>query len=103
MLLLSLAGVPATAGFIAKFYLFSAAVAGGNWVLLGGLIAGSGIGIYYYLRVVYYMTRRPGEQEVPDLPEAGWKELVLPLALVLAILLLGTMPQSLVAYIGSIL
>ena len=51
--LLSLAGIPLTAGFIAKFYIFNAAVSGHNWVLLAALILGSGIGIYYYLRVVY--------------------------------------------------
>ena len=42
--LLSLAGIPLTAGFIAKFYIVSAAVSGGNWVLLGALVIGSGFG-----------------------------------------------------------
>ncbi|MDZ7783046.1 MAG: NADH-quinone oxidoreductase subunit N [Halioglobus sp.] len=100
--LLSLAGIPLTAGFIAKFYLFSAAVMGGNWVLLAALIAGSGIGIYYYLRAIYTMTRRPGEQTPPQPPPA-WRDQAVPLALIAIILLLGTVPQPLVAYIGSIM
>ena len=37
---------------------------GSNWVLLAALIAGSSIGVYYYLRVVYYMTRRQEEHGI---------------------------------------
>ncbi len=57
--LLSLAGIPLTLGFIAKFYLFTAGIAGTLWMLLWALIIGSGIGLFYYLRVVFVMTRPP--------------------------------------------
>ena len=101
--LLSLAGIPLTAGFIGKFYLFGAAVDGANWVLLGALIAGSGIGIYYYLRVVFYMTRKPEEHGV-DLPViTGTGTRILCVGLIATILLLGVMPQSLMGYLQSIL
>ncbi|TQV71177.1 NADH-quinone oxidoreductase subunit N [Exilibacterium tricleocarpae] len=50
--LLSLAGIPLTVGFIGKFYLFSAGANAGLWTLLGVLIIGSGIGLYYYLRLI---------------------------------------------------
>ena len=101
--MLSLAGIPLTAGFIAKFYIVSAAVSGGNWVLLGALVIGSGIGIYYYLRVVYYMsraTRDHGQATGPDTRLAG---MTLSCLLIAGILALGTVPQALMAYLRSIL
>lgn len=55
-MLLSLAGIPLTVGFIGKFYLFFAGVEAALWMLLGALIIGSGIGLYYYLRIVYRMV-----------------------------------------------
>jgi NADH-quinone oxidoreductase subunit N len=57
--LLSLAGIPMTVGFVAKFYLFAAGVQGDLWLLVWALIVGSGIGVFYYLRIVYAMTRLP--------------------------------------------
>ena len=56
--LISLTGVPVSAGFVGKFYLFTAAVSGG-WVVLavvGGLM--SAVSAYYYLRVVVQMYMR---------------------------------------------
>lgn len=100
--LLSLAGIPLTAGFIAKLYLFSTAVMGGNWILLAALIAGSAIGIYYYLRAIYSMTRRPDEQTPPH-PAPAWRDQAVALALIALILLLGTVPHPLVNYIESIM
>ncbi|TWI35046.1 NADH-quinone oxidoreductase subunit NuoN [Paracoccus sulfuroxidans] len=55
VLLFSLAGVPPTLGFFAKFGVLSAAVdAGLGWLAVLGVIA-SVIGAFYYLRIVYYM------------------------------------------------
>ena len=54
--LLSLAGIPLTAGFIGKFYLVAAGVDAALWLLLAALVIGSGISIYYYLRVIYAMS-----------------------------------------------
>ncbi len=58
-MLLSLAGIPLTIGFIGKFYLFYVAVEAGLWVLLAAMVIGSGIGLYYYLRIVYRMLMPP--------------------------------------------
>ena len=55
-MLLSLAGIPLTVGFIGKFYLFFAGVEAALLMLLGALVIGSGIGLYYYLRIVYRMV-----------------------------------------------
>lgn len=49
---LSLAGIPLTAGFIGKFYVIALSVADRQWWLVGGIVAGSAIGLYYYLRVM---------------------------------------------------
>jgi NADH-quinone oxidoreductase subunit N len=54
-MLLSLAGIPLTVGFIGKFYIFLSGVESGLWILLGVLVLGSGIGLYYYLRIIYRM------------------------------------------------
>ena len=54
-MLLSLAGIPLTVGFIGKFYIFLTGVESELWMLLGVLVLGSGIGLYYYLRIIYRM------------------------------------------------
>lgn len=50
--MLSLAGIPLTAGFIGKFFVLAAGVNQSQWILLIIAVLGSSIGIYYYLRVV---------------------------------------------------
>ena len=63
--MISLAGLPPTAGFFAKFYVFSAAIQAGQLGLaLVGVLA-SVVSVYYYLRVVYYIYMRPAEVERP--------------------------------------
>ncbi len=55
VLLFSLAGVPPTAGFFGKWYVFLAAVdAGLVWLAVAGVIA-SAISAFYYLRIVWFM------------------------------------------------
>jgi NADH-quinone oxidoreductase subunit N len=55
LFMLSLAGIPPTAGFIGKFYLFKEAVAAGMVELAIFGVIGSIIGVYYYIRVIVYM------------------------------------------------
>ena len=101
--LLSLAGIPLTAGFIAKFYLFSAAVSNYRWILLASLVIGSSIGIYYYLRVIFYMTRRVEEHNNNPVAPNGLLVKAVTCALIASILLLGTAPQPLMEYLKSII
>ncbi|UCC65936.1 MAG: NADH-quinone oxidoreductase subunit N, partial [Deltaproteobacteria bacterium] len=62
--LFSLAGVPPMAGFMAKFYVFSAAVkAQYYWLAVIGVL-NSAVAAYYYLRVLIYMYFREPEKEV---------------------------------------
>lgn len=97
--LLSLAGIPLTAGFIAKFYLINSALSGYHWTLLTGLIIGSGIGIYYYLRVVFYMTRKETESTVNIIKNKLTQKVSL--VLVAIILLLGILPQPLISHLKT--
>jgi NADH-quinone oxidoreductase subunit N len=78
--MLSLAGVPATAGFIGKFYLIDAAVAG-DYAWLGVVIVvGAVVSFSYYLRVVAVMWMGGYEVELPTVPPrrvkpvSGWSQ-----------------------------
>lgn len=63
--LISLAGVPPTAGFFGKLYVFKAAIQGEfYWLAVLGLI-NSVIGAYYYLRVLVYMYMREPKPGAP--------------------------------------
>ena len=68
--MLSLAGLPATAGFIGKFYLIEAAADGGYTWLGIVIVIGSMISLAYYLRVVAAMWMRP-ETTSTELEPAG--------------------------------
>lgn len=54
-MLLALAGIPLTVGFLAKFYVLAAGVDTQAWLLVAAVVAGSAIGLYYYLRVIVAM------------------------------------------------
>jgi NADH-quinone oxidoreductase subunit N len=63
--LLSLIGIPMTGGFFAKFYVFSAAVkANLIWLTIIGVL-NSGVGAYYYLRIIVVMYMREARKPVP--------------------------------------
>ncbi len=80
--LLSLIGIPMTGGFFAKFYVFSAAVkANLIWLTILGVL-NSGVGAYYYLRIIVMMYMRESRKDVPVIP--------VPFALRLAIFLCMT-------------
>lgn len=76
--MLSLAGVPPTAGFLAKLYVFGAALQGGYlWLAVVG-IATSVVAMYYYLRVVVVMyMSEPAAEAVPSKPTPSMVAVVL--------------------------
>jgi NADH-quinone oxidoreductase subunit N len=91
--LLSLIGIPMTGGFFAKFYVFNAAIKAN---LIGLTIVGvlnSGVGAYYYLRIIVVMYMREPRKAIPV------TRIPLPLGLALtaclaATLYLGILPGS---------
>ncbi|MFZ0427987.1 MAG: NADH-quinone oxidoreductase subunit N [Acidobacteriota bacterium] len=98
--LLSLAGIPLTAGFIGKFYLAAAGVERTVYWLVGFLVVTSAIGLYYYLRIIVAMAAQP-PAEAPALrrvrvPVSGGLALA---GLFVALLWLGIYPASLLAVI----
>ncbi|MCC2641752.1 MAG: nuoN [Nitrospira sp.] len=59
-MLLSLAGIPLTAGFVGKFYVIAAGAGSALWLLLLLLAVNSVIGLFYYLRVIVIMSADRG-------------------------------------------
>lgn len=104
-MLLSLAGIPLTAGFVGKFFLLSAGVGSALWVLVFVLVVGSAIGLFYYLRIVVAMFSQPAGEGVEAIlpsvlvltPASG---LVLAV-LTLLLLWLGIYPAPLIRMIQS--
>src|SRR5690606_23108809 len=64
LMLLSLAGIPLTMGFVAKFYVVAASVEASLWVLLALVIVGSAIGLFYYLRVLVTLYMDPDDATI---------------------------------------
>ena len=96
-MMLSLAGIPLTAGFIGKFFIITAGVQSQLWWLLGALILGSAIGLYYYLRVmVTLFLVEPGIRR-QDAPR-NWGQHaggIMLLVIALLVFVLGVYPQPL--------
>jgi len=67
-MLLSLAGIPLTAGFIGKFYIVAAGVNAHQWLLVIMLAINSALGLYYYIKIIATMfeQRETGEEESAD-------------------------------------
>jgi NADH-quinone oxidoreductase subunit N len=61
--LLSLAGIPPTAGFIAKYYLFAAVIESGHYTLAVIAVLNAAISLYFYLRIVVAMFMRDATEK----------------------------------------
>jgi NADH-quinone oxidoreductase subunit N len=70
--ILSLAGIPLTAGFVGKFYLVSAGVGSALWALVIILVINSAIGLYYYLRVIVAMFTQSASSAELDRHKINW-------------------------------
>lgn len=66
LFLLSFAGIPLTAGFIGKFAVFSAAVAGGAWPLAVVGVLASAAAAFFYIRVIVLMFFTAGREDDED-------------------------------------
>lgn len=92
--LLSLAGIPLTAGFMAKFYMLKAALGtpGSTWLVIFAVLMAA-VSVYYYFRVIQAMYfKEPGETPHPQFP-AFFRNVLLVLAAL--VILLGLWPELL--------
>ena len=62
--MLSLGGMPPFAGFVAKFYIFSAAIKEGYVILVVIAVLNSVVALYYYLRIIVLMYMKDAEREL---------------------------------------
>ncbi len=65
VMLLSLAGIPLTAGFVGKFYVVAAGVGSALWLLIIALVINSVIGLFYYLRILVAVYGQPKQEPAP--------------------------------------
>jgi len=106
-MLLSLAGIPLTAGFVGKFYIIYAGVDTGKWLLVVMLVLNSAIGLYYYIKLIAAMFEQQTEAERKSIVElhpyfyivSGVTMAMLTVALVW----IGVYPNSMVALIRTVL
>ncbi|MCE2834146.1 MAG: NADH-quinone oxidoreductase subunit N [Chitinophagaceae bacterium] len=96
--LLSLAGIPLTAGFFAKYYMLLAALKTGQmlWLVILAVLSAA-VGIYYYFRVIQAMYFKEGaDQEVET--SSGFRATLLVTAVI--IVLLGVHPDWVIALVN---
>ncbi len=102
-MLLSLAGIPLTAGFVGKFYVMAAGISSHLWLLVISLVVSSLIGLFYYLRIIATMfskdlgNLRSGDPDLTGSVAAGLALALLTLLLVF----LGIYPAPLIEIIDK--
>ena len=95
--LLSMAGIPPLGGFMAKFYVFSAAVKSKfYWLAILGML-NSAVSVYYYLRVTVLMYFRESEREITGLEFSPASVIALILA-VIGTLYMGIFPSNVLSF-----
>ncbi len=101
--MVSLAGLPFTAGFMGKFLVFQVAIAQGHYVLVVLGVLAVACGFYYYLRVVRAMYFQPvaTAPEVTSLIPLAILTRVTIAVLIAAILILGVYPAPLLGHVDT--
>jgi len=105
-MLLSLAGIPLTAGFVGKFYILAAGVNTQQWLLVVMLVLNSVIGLYYYIKIIAVMFQQqetgqePRERLRPSIYLASVGTLTL---LGLLLIGIGVYPTALISLINQML
>lgn len=90
--LLSMIGIPFTAGFFAKFYVFSAAMHAGHvWLTVIGLL-NSGVACYYYLRIIVALYTRRENEDTTAIAKISAPAAISAVLAAAAVLLLGVLP-----------
>jgi len=100
--MLALAGIPPTAGFMGKLYLFGAAVNAGYVGLTVIAVIMSAVSLYYYFRIVVQMYLRDGEDDVPaEMFRDRWAEVMIGVCAI-ATLVLGVYPTKVVGWLSAL-
>lgn len=100
--MLSLGGIPPTAGFLGKYLVFFHAIENGDlWLAVVGVVT-SLIGVFYYLRVVYTLYMRPEQRAPEGLAPDAWGRAAAVLA-ALGTLIFGIWPGQLVEWVWTTL
>jgi NADH-quinone oxidoreductase subunit N len=99
--LLSLAGIPVTGGFLAKYYMLSSVVATGHflWLVIFSVLCAA-VSVYYYFRVIQAMYFKEGDGTTEAEPGAGFKGLLVVLAAI--VIVLGVFPQSILSRLANL-
>lgn len=101
-MLLSLAGIPLTAGFMGKFFIFAAGTSAALWSLLATLVLGSTIGLFYYLRIIVALFEPLGEEAAPAAHTFTPKTGMVALSILAVLLLwLGLSPAPLLETVAA--
>jgi len=102
-MLLSLAGIPLTVGFVGKFYLVAAGAQSALWALVIILVTSSVIGLFYYVRIIVAMYSQAPEEKALATPRAlpPSETVVLAVAASLAVWL-GVYPSPLLRVIEAL-
>ncbi len=101
--MLALAGIPPTAGFMGKLYLFGAAVNAGFVGLTVIAVIMSAVSLYYYFRIVVQMYLRDGEEEgaaPAELLRDRWTEVAIAVCVIVT-MIVGVFPAPLVGWAKS--
>ena len=94
--LLSLAGIPLTAGFMSKFYMLRATIAGGSiWLVIFAVLMAA-VSVYYYFRLIQAMYFKQGEGPSMEV-SSGFKFILVSIAAVT--ILLGVFPNFLIYWL----
>jgi NADH-quinone oxidoreductase subunit N len=101
IMLLSLAGFPLTMGFFAKYYALTAGVDAALWPAVAALVAGSVIGLFYYLRLVVVMCMPRPEGTAAPSGHAPRTAAVTLAALSVVLIWLGVYPASFIAMVRT--
>ena len=98
MFMLSLIGVPLTAGFFGKFYIFKAALDSDLiWLTILGLL-NSAVAAYYYLRILVVMWMEEPGEAASTVPETSLGTKLVVIGSALGTLLLGIVPSLVLNY-----